>query len=100
MKGQHYGTLAVQRCCVVPGMLVRHEGKTWKAGVNRKGKLILSSLSDSKVINDNEVEILLDGHGNPLGDYPRAIFEVIYHDRDYTIADVISNFIKKPETTH
>lgn len=94
MKGQHYGTQAVIRACVVPGMLVRHDGRTWKAGISRRGKLVLSSLSDSKLIEDNEVEILLDGHGRPLGDYPRSIFEVVYHTRDYVLTDVIDNFVK------
>lgn len=94
MKGQHYGTQAVIRSCVVPGMLVRHDGRTWKAGISRKGKLVLASLSDSKLIDDKEVEILLDGHGKPLGDYSPSLFEVVYHARDYGMTDVVSNFMK------
>lgn len=99
IKGQHYGTQPVIRACVAPGMLVRHDGLTWRAGISRKGKLVLSSLSGSKLIKDSEVEILLDGHGRPLGDYSPSLFEVVYHDRDYIMTDVLSNFVK-PRTRH
>lgn len=94
MKGQHYGTQEVIRACVAPGMLVRHEGRTWKAGANHKGKLVLFSAHCNKLIKDEAVEILLDGHGKPLGDYSPALFEVVYHHRDYIMTDVVNNFVK------
>lgn len=94
MKGQHYGTMEVLRFCVVPGMLVRHEGRTWRAGVTRRGKLILSTACCNKLVKDDEVHILLDGHGKPLGDYCPLLFEVVYHARDYDMTDVVSNFVK------
>ncbi|KZR33174.1 hypothetical protein A3466_09175 [Enterobacter genomosp. S] len=75
-------------------MLVRHEGRTWKAGVTRRGKLILSSAHCNKLVKDDEVQILLDGRGNPLGDYSPLLFEVVYHARDYEMTDVVSNFVK------
>lgn len=94
MKGQHYGTLPVQRFCVMPGMLVRHDGQTWKAGASRKGKLVLSTMHCNKLISDNEVEIMLDGYGNPLGDYPSDLFDLVYHANNNDFTDVISSFVK------
>ncbi|WP_227317467.1 hypothetical protein [Cedecea davisae] len=82
MMGQHYGTQEVIRSCVRPGMLVRHKGITWKAAANTRGKLILSTLRDSVVIRDVFVEILLDGYGDPLGEYNKADYGQIHPNID------------------
>ena len=61
-----YGTQEVIRAVVKPGMLVKHEGKTYKASANTKGKLYLYSLTEQKRITDCFVEILLNSRGEPL----------------------------------
>lgn len=66
MINQHYGTQEVIRQCVTPGMLVKHEGKTWRASANTGGKLYLFNLTESKRISDLMVEVLLNRRGEPL----------------------------------
>ncbi|MDZ7320718.1 cell division inhibitor protein [Kosakonia sacchari] len=73
MTGQHYGTQQVIRACIRPGMLIRHEGLTWKAGANTRGKLVISTLRGSKCLKDFFVDVLLDARGEPLGNYPKDI---------------------------
>jgi hypothetical protein len=63
---QHYGTQEVIRQCVAPGMLVKHQGKTWRASVNKGGKLYLFNLYEAIRITDLMVEIFLDKRGQPL----------------------------------
>lgn len=73
MNGQHYGTQEVIRSCIRPGMLIRHEGLTWTAGANTRGKLVISTLRGSKCLKDCFVDVLLDARGEPLGNYPKDI---------------------------
>lgn len=61
-----YGTQEVIRQCVLPGMLVKYQGKTWRASANTRGKLYLFNLTESKRISDYLVEICLDSRGQPL----------------------------------
>ncbi|EJF8031386.1 cell division inhibitor protein [Escherichia coli] len=60
-----YGTQEVIRACVKPGMVVKHQGKTWTASANTGGKLYLYSLTESKRISDIFIEVCLDSRGNP-----------------------------------
>ncbi|HEF0022014.1 TPA: cell division inhibitor protein [Citrobacter amalonaticus] len=71
MEGQHYGIQETIRATVRPGMLIRHDGLTWKAGANTRGKLIIHTMQQSSIIKDCFVNILLDGRGEPLGNYSR-----------------------------
>jgi hypothetical protein len=61
-----YGTQEVIRACVKPGMLVKHEGKTYQASANKCGKLYLYNLTECKRITDIFVEIYLNARGEPL----------------------------------
>lgn len=56
----NYGTKTITRQNVTPGMLVIHDGKTWKASANINGNLYIHRLSEAKRINDYEVEVYLD----------------------------------------
>ena len=58
-------TQEVSREKVTPGMLVKHEGKTYKASANTNGKLYLFTLTESKSISDDIVEIFLNARGEP-----------------------------------
>ncbi|MEY8709527.1 cell division inhibitor protein [Mangrovibacter phragmitis] len=73
LTSQHYGTQQVIRSCVRPGMLVRHDGQTWTASANTRGKLVITSMRGSKLIRDCFVDILLDARGNALGNYEKDI---------------------------
>lgn len=61
-----YGTQEISRETVIPGMLVRHEGKTYKASANKGGNLYLFSLTERKRISDEYVEVYLNSRGEPL----------------------------------
>jgi hypothetical protein len=75
---QQYVSQEVIRGCVRPGMFVRHKGITWKASANTRGKLVISTLRDSAVIRHVFVEILLDSHGDPLGEFNKAEHGLIH----------------------
>lgn len=61
-----YGTQEVIRACVKPGMMVRHEGKTYQASANKNGKLYLFNLTESKRITDVFIEVCLNSRGEPF----------------------------------
>lgn len=61
-----YGTQEVIRACVKPGMLVKHDGKTWQASANKDGKLYLFNLTESKRITDIFVVVCLNSRGEPV----------------------------------
>lgn len=63
---QTHETQEVIRACVRPGMLIRHEGKTYKASANKKGKLYLFSLTETKRISDIFVHVCVNTRGEPL----------------------------------
>ncbi len=78
MQGQHYGTQEVIRGCVRAGMLVKHKDQIWTASSNKKGKLALHTMRETTFIKDTFVEILLDGRGEPLGNYSREDYGLVY----------------------
>lgn len=60
-----YGTQTLIRQCVTPGMLVIHQGRTWRASANIGGKLFIHTLYEAKPIRDLLVEVVLNRFGNP-----------------------------------
>ncbi|KAA5984857.1 cell division protein FtsZ [Pantoea sp. M_4] len=58
-----YGTAFMPRHAVVPGMMIKHRGKYWRA--SKKG---LYALTPSEVtrINSDVIEVMLNQRGLPL----------------------------------
>ncbi|QKN82222.1 cell division protein FtsZ [Scandinavium goeteborgense] len=66
MKGQHYGTDLKPRGEILPGTLVKHNGRTYRASANVTRGLYISSLIERALICSETVEVLLNGNGQPL----------------------------------
>lgn len=64
----HYGTKALFRDEVKPGMLVKHKDRNFQVSAVPEGKRViyLNSLIEKKSIKDLIVEVYLDGRGEPL----------------------------------
>ncbi|MEL4017021.1 hypothetical protein [Dryocola clanedunensis] len=60
-----YNTQTVIRQCITPGMLVMHQGKPWRAAVNKNGKLHIHRPFEAKQLKDLTVEIVLDYRNQP-----------------------------------
>ncbi|MDF7681229.1 hypothetical protein PT300_11795 [Enterobacteriaceae bacterium ESL0689] len=63
---QPHNTQTVIRGCVRPGMLIKHDGKTYRASANKNGKLYLFNLTETKRITDVFVEVCINSHGEPV----------------------------------
>jgi hypothetical protein len=50
---------------VKPGMLVSHNGKTYRASANTNGKLYLFNLTERKRITDEFVKVFLNARNEP-----------------------------------
>lgn len=66
MKGQHYGTDLKPRREILPGTLVKHNGRTYRASANVTHGLYIFSLIERALIRTETVEVLLNGNGQPL----------------------------------
>ncbi|WP_277973191.1 hypothetical protein [Pantoea agglomerans] len=64
-----YGTAIYSRIAVIPGMLVKFQGKEWVASANTEKGLYLRDLSSHTRINDDWIEVCLDKHGIVAGKY-------------------------------
>jgi len=60
-----YGTAIFPRTAVVPGMLIKHNEKYWRASANNEKWLYLRSLSEAIRINNCKVEVALTRRGLP-----------------------------------
>ena len=61
----HHVTMLVARQKVLPGTLVRHKEKTWRASANVAKGLYITSFSEQTRITDAEVEVFLNAKGEP-----------------------------------
>jgi len=59
-------TTFIFRNNVTPGMLVKHNGKTWRASANVERGLYLDSLTQKTRITAEVVEVVIDGKGRPM----------------------------------
>lgn len=64
-----YGTAIYSRIAVIPGMLVKFQGKEWVASANTGKGLYLRDLFSHTRINDDWVEVCLDKRGVAAGAY-------------------------------
>lgn len=62
---QGYGTTTLPRTSVLPGMLVRHQGRTYRASANVDKGLYLLTLSECLRTTNEEIEVYLNHHGKP-----------------------------------
>lgn len=60
-----YGTQEMNCASVEPGMLVRHDGKTYRASANTDGNLYLFRLYEQKRVSDCVVDVYLNHRGEP-----------------------------------
>ncbi|ELL0227534.1 cell division protein FtsZ [Salmonella enterica] len=58
----NYGTTTLPRTSVVPGMLVKYQGRTYRASANVGKGLYLFTLLR---ITNEEIEVYLNQHGKP-----------------------------------
>ncbi|WP_410009771.1 hypothetical protein [Pantoea agglomerans] len=64
-----FGTAIYSRIAVMPGMIVKYQGKEWVASANTDKGLYLRDLSSHTRVNDDWVEVCLDKHGVVAGAY-------------------------------
>ncbi|EJJ0354588.1 cell division protein FtsZ [Salmonella enterica] len=64
----HYGTTPLIRQCVTPGMMALHEGRTYRvsAVIQERRWIYLHSALEVKRVTDCVIDVLLDGHGDPV----------------------------------
>lgn len=64
----HYGTTPLIRQCVTPGMMAMHEGRTYRVSAVIQERKWVYLHTDAEIIrlSDCVIDVLLDGHGNPL----------------------------------
>lgn len=60
-----YNTQTVIRQCITPGMMVIHDGKPWRAAVNKNGKLHIHRPFEAKPLYDLIVDIVIDHNNQP-----------------------------------
>ena len=63
-----YGHTPLIRQCVKPGMMALHEGRTYRvsAVIQERRWIYLHSAGEIKRVTDCVIDVLLDGHGNPI----------------------------------
>lgn len=61
----NYGTTTLPRTSVVPGMLVKYQGRTYRASANVGKGLYLFALSERLRTTNEEIEVYLNQHGKP-----------------------------------
>lgn len=66
MIGQHYRVRSIPRNEVVPGMVVQHHDRIYRASANVESGLYIHSLSEKTVIKSEMISVLLNTHGEPL----------------------------------
>jgi hypothetical protein len=64
----HYGTTPLIRQCVTPGMMAMHEGRTYRVSAVIQERKWVYLHTDAEIIrlSDCVIDVLLDGHGNPI----------------------------------
>lgn len=62
----HYGTEERQRNKVIPGTMIKHHGRIYRASANVEKGLYVHSVMEQTIIKTEYVEILLNGHGEAL----------------------------------
>lgn len=60
-----YGTALMPRRDVLPGTLIRHNGKSWQASANVDKGLYARTLVESIRITSEEIEVVLNSRGQP-----------------------------------
>lgn len=60
-----YGTALLPRRDVLPGTMIRHNGKSWQASANVDKGLYARTLVESIRITSEEVEVVLNSRGQP-----------------------------------
>lgn len=60
------GTQLINLKEVKPGMLIIHQGKTWRASVNKGDKLYIHTLHEAKPIKDLTVEVITDKYSDEI----------------------------------
>lgn len=66
MIAHHYGTRMEPRKVVEPGTYVKHDGRIYTASANVEKGLYIYTVMVKTIIKSDEVEIFLNGEGNPL----------------------------------
>lgn len=61
----NYGTTTLPRTSVVPGMLVKYQGRTYRASANVGKGLYLFTLFERLRTTNDEIEVYLNQHGKP-----------------------------------
>ena len=63
-----YGTTPLIRQCVTPGMMAMHEGRTYRVSAVIQERKWVYLHTDAEIIrlSDCVIDVLLDGHGNPI----------------------------------
>lgn len=61
-----YGTALMPRHAVVPGTMIKHKGKYWRASANMPKGLYAMTPSEVTRINSNIIEVMLNQRGLPL----------------------------------
>ncbi|EJE5205263.1 cell division protein FtsZ [Salmonella enterica] len=61
----NYGTTTLPRTRVVPGMLVKYQGRTYRASANVGKGLYLFTLFERLRITNEEIEVYLNQQGKP-----------------------------------
>ncbi|MEG5996938.1 cell division protein FtsZ [Enterobacter ludwigii] len=61
----NYGTTTLPRTSVLPGMLVKYQGRTYRASANVGKGLYLFTLFERLLTTSEEIEVYLNQHGKP-----------------------------------
>lgn len=60
-----YGTALLPRRDVLPGTMIRHNGKSWQASANVDKGLYARTLVENIRITSEKVEVILNSRGQP-----------------------------------
>lgn len=66
MKDMHYGTISKPRIDVLPGTILQHHGKIYRASANVEKGLYAFNLFEKTIIKSDSVIVLLNSCGKPL----------------------------------
>lgn len=66
MIGMHYGTASVPRSEVLPGTMLQHHGKTYRASANVEKGLYAFNIFEKTIIKSDSVVVLLNERGEPM----------------------------------
>lgn len=66
MIGMHYGTASVPRSEVLPGTMLQHHGKTYRASENVEKGLYAFNIFEKTIIKSDSVVVLLNERGEPM----------------------------------